>query len=243
MTWIQNLLSSEYIVLEYALRLFLTLLVGGAIGLERERSNQAAGLRTHILISLGASVLMILSMSMAAGPDGSSPNEALTLGRGGDPGRIAAQVVSGIGFIGAGTIMRFGGNVRGLTTAASIWIAAALGLTIGGGLYFVAATGTLITLFALTFLSKVERRMFPDRAYKTLEVNIRDTKITTDVVLPILRKHDIHVSNIDVTQALEKQTVKMKFLVKIADTTDIRALYEDLNTIEQVYQVKLEQPS
>ncbi len=243
MSWFQELLNSEQFVLEYALRLFLTLLVGGAIGLERERSNQAAGLRTHILISLGAAVLMILSMSMAAGPDGAGDAQALTLGRGGDPGRIAAQVVSGIGFIGAGTIMRFGGSVRGLTTAASIWIAAALGLTIGGGLYFVAATGTLITLFALTFLSKVERRMFPDRAFKTLEVNIRDTKITTDVVLPILRKHGIHVSNIDVTQALEKQTVKMKFLVKIADTTNIQALYEDLNTIEQVYQVKLEQPS
>ena len=224
--------------LEYSLRLVLTLLVGGAIGLERERSNQAAGLRTHILISLGACSLMILSSSMAQNGGG----DGLIAVRGGDPGRIAAQVVSGIGFIGAGTIMRFGGSVRGLTTAASIWIVAALGLVIGGGLYVIAGVATVIVLFTLTILNRFERRMFPDRAYKVLEINVRGTRITTDAVLPILRKHRIHVSNIDVAQALEKQTVKMKFLIKIADETDLRGLYEDLNTIEQVYQVKLEQP-
>lgn len=224
--------------LEYSLRLVLTLLVGGAIGLERERSNQAAGLRTHILIGLGACSLMILSSSMAQNGTG----DGLFAVRGGDPGRIAAQVVSGIGFIGAGTIMRFGGSVRGLTTAASIWIVAALGLVIGGGLYVIAGVATVIVLFTLTVLNRLERRMFPDRAFKVLEVNVRGTRITTDAVLPILRKHRIRISNIDVAQALEKQTVKMKFLVKIGDDTDLRGLYEDLNTIEQVYQVKLEQP-
>ena len=243
MDWIVDFVGSEPAALEYMLRLVLTLLVGGAIGLERERSNQAAGLRTHILIAIGSTTLMILSMSMAQTEGVPEPTGALALGRGGDPGRIAAQVVSGIGFIGAGTIMRFGGSVRGLTTAASIWIVAALGLAIGGGLYFVAAVGTVITLFTLTVLNRLERRLFPDRYYKVLEVNVRDTRIPTDIVLPIFRKHGIHVSNIDVTQALEKQTVKMKFLVKISETTDLRKLYEELNTVEQVYQVKLERPS
>ena len=243
MDWIVDVGGWGEAALEYTVRLILTLVVGGAIGLERERSNQPAGLRTHILIAIGSSMLMMLSMEMAQTGGAPEATGALVLGRGGDPGRIAAQVVSGIGFIGAGTIMRFGGSVRGLTTAASIWIVAALGLVIGGGLYFVAAGGAIITLFTLTVLNRLERRLFPDRTYKVLEVNVRGTTIPTDIVLPIFRKHGIHVSNIDVTQALEKQTVKMKFLVKIAESTDLRKLYDELKTVEQVYQVKLEQPT
>ncbi len=243
MDWIVDVGGWGEAALEYTVRLILTLVVGGAIGLERERSNQPAGLRTHILIAIGSSMLMMLSMEMAQTGGAPEATGALVLGRGGDPGRIAAQVVSGIGFIGAGTIMRFGGSVRGLTTAASIWIVAALGLVIGGGLYFVAAGGAIITLFTLTVLNRLERRLFPDRTYKVLEVNVRGTTIPTDIVLPIFRKHGIHVSNIDVTPALEKQTVKMKFLVKIAESTDLRKLYDELKTVEQVYQVKLEQPT
>ena len=242
MDWLLDLVRAERVTLEYSLRLLLSLVVGGVIGLERERSNQAAGLRTHVLISLGSSLIMIVSLTMVAA---GVPPEGVAAGtlRGGDPGRIAAQVVSGVGFIGAGTIMRFGGSVRGLTTAASIWIAAALGLSIGGGLYFVSAVGTAIALFTLTTLNRVEKRMFPDRTYKMLEVNVRDKRISTDAIIPILRKHRIQVSNVDVTQAIEKQTVKMRFLVKIAEDTDLRALYDEINEIDNVYQVKLEQPS
>ena len=243
MDWLLDLVRAERVTLEYSLRLLLSLVVGGVIGLERERSNQAAGLRTHVLISLGSSLIMIVSLTMvAAGAPPEGAGATVTL-RGGDPGRIAAQVVSGVGFIGAGTIMRFGGSVRGLTTAASIWIAAALGLSIGGGLYFVSAVGTAIALFTLTTLNRVEKRMFPDRTYKMLEVNVRDKRISTDAIIPILRKHRIQVSNVDVTQAIEKQTVKMRFLVKIAEDTDLRALYDEINEIDNVYQVKLEQPS
>ncbi|TVR61859.1 MAG: MgtC/SapB family protein [Spirochaetaceae bacterium] len=215
--------------LEHLLQLALSLIAGGAIGLERERSNQPAGLRTHILIALGATLLMQLSRYIALPPTG------------GDPGRIAAQVVSGIGFLGAGAILRFGGNVKGLTTAASIWIVAALGLVIGGGLYLLATAATLLVLFTLTTLNQLEKRMFPDRSVKVLEVNLRDTRINTDTIVAILRRHGIHVSNIDVTQALEKKTVKMKFIVKIAEDTDLKALYDEINAVDTVYQVKLEQ--
>lgn len=229
MTWMTTVIPGAEFALEHLLQLALSLIAGGAIGLERERSNQPAGLRTHILIALGATLLMQLSRYIALPPTG------------GDPGRIAAQVVSGIGFLGAGAILRFGGNVKGLTTAASIWIVAALGLVIGGGLYLLATAATLLVLFTLTTLNQLEKRMFPDRSVKVLEVNLRDTRINTDTIVAILRRHGIHVSNIDVTQALEKKTVKMKFIVKIAEDTDLKALYDEINAVDTVYQVKLEQ--
>ena len=159
----------------------------------------------------------------------------------GDPGRIAAQVVSGIGFLGAGAIMRYGGNVKGLTTAASIWIVAALGLVVGGGLYVLAVVAGMLVLFTLVTLNRFEKRLFPDRNVKVLEVNLKDVRIKTETVLPILKKHGIHVTNIDVTQAIDKGTIKMKFLIRIERSADIRALYDDLNSLDSVYQVKLSQ--
>ncbi|NLN06375.1 MAG: MgtC/SapB family protein, partial [Firmicutes bacterium] len=104
---------------ELILRLFVSVLLGGLVGLERERHNRPAGLRTHILVCLGSALIMIVSFAGFSG----------TFGFSGDPARIAAQVVSGIGFLGAGTILRQGGFVRGLTTAASLWVVAAVGLS------------------------------------------------------------------------------------------------------------------
>jgi putative Mg2+ transporter-C (MgtC) family protein len=107
------------------LRLLLSFVVGMLIGLELEANHQPAGLRTHILISIGSTVVMLISIFIP---------QTFT-GFVGDPGRIAAQVVSGIGFLGAGAILKFGTDVKGLTTAASIWAMAAVGLAIGAGMY------------------------------------------------------------------------------------------------------------
>jgi len=106
------------------LRLVLGFLAGGLIGLERSSRRQVAGLRTHILIATGATLLMLLSIYIPQqfNPQGNN-----------DPGRIAAQVVSGIGFLGAGAIIRLGNSIRGLTTAASLWFVAAVGLAVGAG--------------------------------------------------------------------------------------------------------------
>lgn len=229
MAWLASVLPGSELALEHLVQLLMSLLIGGAIGLERERSNQPAGLRTHVLITLGATLLMQLSRYTAMPPVG------------GDPGRIAAQVVSGIGFLGAGAIMRYGGNVKGLTTAASIWIVAALGLVIGGGLYLLAFIAALLVLFTLITLNRFEKRLFPDRNLKILEVDLKDVQIRTEAVMTVLRAHGIHVSNVDVTQAIAKGTVKMKFLIRIQRSADLTTLYDDLNAIEAVTQVKLTQ--
>lgn len=139
--------------LEIGLRLLVATLLSGIIGLERERGERAAGLRTHALVGLGACLLMIVS---AFGfEDWHYSPGAL------DPSRIAAQVVSGIGFLGAGVIIfqRDGGVVRGLTTAASVWVVAAIGLAVGGGLYVTAVAATASALIILAGLKPLEQRV------------------------------------------------------------------------------------
>ncbi|HEX7171040.1 MAG TPA: MgtC/SapB family protein [Candidatus Limnocylindria bacterium] len=129
--------------LDLALRLTVGLVLGAIIGFERELSRQPAGFRTHSLVSLGAALFTVVS---AFGFSGSMV----------DPTRIAAQIVSGIGFIGAGTILQYRGHIRGLTTAASLWSVAAIGTAAGAGLYVVAVVGTLLILVILAILDRVE---------------------------------------------------------------------------------------
>jgi putative Mg2+ transporter-C (MgtC) family protein len=130
--------------LDLALRLTVGLILGALIGFERELHRQPAGFRTHSLVSLGAALFTVVS----------------AFGFGGDmvdPTRIAAQIVSGIGFIGAGTILQYRGHIRGLTTAASLWSVAAIGTAAGAGLYVVAVVGTVLILVILSVLDNVER--------------------------------------------------------------------------------------
>ncbi|GAK42737.1 MgtC/SapB family protein [Paenibacillus urinalis] len=139
---------SEWSIL---LRLLLAMLMGGLIGLERERSNHAAGFRTHILVCLGSSLIMILSV-YGFGDFVNEVNVRM------DPARLAAAVITGVGFLGAGTILFTGKSITGLTTAASIWVVAAIGLAVGAGFYFAAVISTLLVLLNLWVFNKVERR-------------------------------------------------------------------------------------
>ncbi|MCX5749389.1 MAG: MgtC/SapB family protein [Candidatus Saganbacteria bacterium] len=132
--------------LTICIQLLVSMVLGGAIGIIRERDKKAAGLRTHILVSVGSTLLMQLSVYMAFKYTGS------------DAGRIAAQVVTGIGFIGAGTIMQDKGLIRGLTTAASIWVASAIGLAVGCGFYLGAIFATLISLVAIELFRDIEKK-------------------------------------------------------------------------------------
>lgn len=146
------------------LRLFLATLAGGAIGLEREHAKRPAGFRTHILVSLGAALVALTAQAVAISFRGAANT---------DPTRMAAHVVSGIGFLGAGAIMREGVNVRGLTTAASIWVMATVGLAIGVGLYWHGLVATALAGLTLHYLSAVERR-FTRAQYRLLTITVQD---------------------------------------------------------------------
>jgi putative Mg2+ transporter-C (MgtC) family protein len=126
-------------------RLFLAAGLGAAIGVERELRQKAAGLRTNMLIALGSAVFTVVSIELAH--------------VGGTPDRIAAQIVTGIGFVGAGSILRSGRSVHGMTTAATIWVNASVGMAAGAGLYTIAVASTIIALVVLTVLPYAERHL------------------------------------------------------------------------------------
>ena len=132
----------EQLRLELLVQLLMAVILGGAVGLERELKGKPAGLRTTILITMGATLFTVLSYKIGSGT--------------GDPGRIAAQVLTGIGFIGAGTILQYRGSVRGLTTAASLWAVAAIGTAAGAGMLVMALVGTVLILVVLQLLDTVE---------------------------------------------------------------------------------------
>lgn len=140
--------------LVFMFRLLLAMLLGGIIGAERERKNRSAGFRTHILVTVGSCMFMIVSISMpmmiSTMPSGIVNNA--------DPGRIAAQVVSGIGFLGAGAILQDKGKVRGLTTAASLWVVSAIGLAVGAGMYVTAISTTFFLFLILSVFGKLEEK-------------------------------------------------------------------------------------
>ena len=139
-----------------AIRLLLSVVLGGLVGIERERKNSAAGLRTHILVCLGSCLIMLLSMyGFAAFAD--EPNVRL------DPARLAAQVITGVGFLGAGTILFTGKAITGLTTAASVWVVMAIGLAVGAGFYMPAGLAAVLVLLTLWGLNIVEKRYVKHR--------------------------------------------------------------------------------
>jgi putative Mg2+ transporter-C (MgtC) family protein len=138
--------------LDIVLRLIASCVFGGMVGYERQSHNKSAGLRTHILVSLGSCLVMILSININIGITGSTNWDAT---------RLAAQVISGIGFLGAGSIManRQGFTVSGLTTAVSLWVMAAIGLATGSGYWIAASATTLLVYVTLTLLSRIEKRI------------------------------------------------------------------------------------
>lgn len=156
-------------------RIFLALILGGLVGLEREFTQKSAGLRTHLLVTLGATIFTLVSLSdfyygLSSLPF--SPEEDNRLVR--DPSRVAAQIVTGIGFIGGGAVLRHGFAIRGLTTAASLWSMASIGMLVGIGQYRLAIVATILVFLVLFTIGKVERHFFRKnvRTFNRLKVHL-----------------------------------------------------------------------
>lgn len=144
----------------FLVRILVAAALGGILGIERELKDQPAGFRTHMLVAMGACLFTVVGafgfQAFTGGTDTHRIQADLT--------RVASQVVVGIGFLGGGTILRYGGNIRGLTTAASLWVTAAIGLTVAMGYYFVATATSLVAVFTLAALKPIERAFFGGKA-------------------------------------------------------------------------------
>lgn len=187
---------------EFIIRVCIAALLGAVLGLEREIHGRPAGLRTHFLVSMGAAVFMMLSPYVAK----------MTPEIIGDPGRIAAQIVSGIGFLGAGAIVKEGVSIRGLTTAASLWVAAAIGMTTGVGSYKGAIVVSGLALIALELLPHIET-IFKKHSYWVLEVIIPLEASVSDI-LDAVKKHKGRVLQCDQDRDYENDTLKITLLIR-----------------------------
>ncbi len=181
-------------------RVLVAAAFGGVLGLERDMHGRAAGLRTHLLVSTGAALFMILSTHVSTFGVVFSPGFNLQT----DPGRIAAQVVTGIGFLGAGVIIKEGISVRGLTTAACLWIAAAIGMTSGAGLYIIAGATTLVALFALVVLRRLEV-LYKRDIYRDLEITVPN-EVKIDRLIETVKDREVMIISLSLDRDYEAQT-------------------------------------
>lgn len=177
---------STFFNAEFIIRLFMAIVLGFALGLERELTNKYAGLRTHILVCLGACIFTLLSIyAFPTFATGDNVDVAQATGIR-DTSRVAAQIVTGIGFIGAGTVLRNGPMVFGLTTAATLWIAASIGMACGAGIFDVAIIATVLSVAVLTLIRIFEKQILPSsgklvrRCKMTVYLNINDVKTVYD---------------------------------------------------------------
>lgn len=209
------------------LRIGLSLVLGGIIGFERERDSQPAGLRTHMILVVGACLAMMLSINIA--------NAAGT-----DPTRLAAQVISGIGFLGAGAILRFGFNVKGLTTATTLWTMAIVGLAIGVGYYAIASITTLVLMIVLSVLDIVEKRFVRINVIRSVTVEVHDRKgVVRDVRQTLARIAD-QVITFSIQKSLKSNSLRLEIVARFNRTEKLENMVEQLSEIEGVKGFKIE---
>ncbi len=213
-------------------RLVISAILGGIVGLERGSGDRPAGFRTHILVCTGSALIMLVSMY---GFDGFNA-EPLEIPKNRDSARIAAQVVSGIGFLGAGTIMHEGVTVRGLTTAASLWMVSAIGLASGSGMYLIALAATVITMITLVTFHDVEKRFAgKSRSARQYIRVVADNKPgTITEVTSYLSMNGIKVKTLNVKNTSDKNRIILEIYLKVNKDVDTSQIISGIQSVEGV---------
>ncbi|MCM3611801.1 MgtC/SapB family protein [Planococcus sp. MERTA32b] len=228
-----DFLPADYMVV--TVRLLMAAVLSGIIGIERETKKQPAGLRTHLLVGTGACLMMILSVT---GFDNyintvSGPLQF-------DPSRIPSYVISGIGFLGAGTIIVNRGSVKGLATAASIWVAAGLGLVIGIGMYYVAVLSTLIVIGTLYVLGEVERKYISKHKQKQIIIIAEDQEEMFANLSGLFINNDLEVTDFQIEEVdaySEKQVSKYIFSLNEGKVQNEMELVKEIQKLGGVAKV------
>ncbi|HEX6987848.1 MAG TPA: MgtC/SapB family protein [Bacillota bacterium] len=215
---------------EQGLRLLLAAVLAGLIGWERETLRRPAGLRTHVLVAVGSALVMLVSQGVFL------QYYRLTQA---DPARIAAQVVSGIGFLGAGTILREGATVRGLTTAASLWVAAAIGLAVGAGAMLGALVTTGVTLAALVLLGRLERRARLKEQQRLLRLRVEDQPGQLAEVVTPLAHHQVNIRHVEMSPGPRSGEVDIELVIEMPRGLDPLRLSAALGRVPGVLRLEL----
>lgn len=211
---------------EIILRLVLSTALGGVIGFEREVGNRPAGLRTHILVSVGATLIMLVSKYSFEGST--------------DPARLAAQVVSGIGFLGAGTILRTGDTVQGLTTSASLWVCAGIGLAIGSGFYLGAVVSVILVLLSLIILVHVEKVIFIKKR-KSFKIVAHERAGLIGDIGTFFGEYNLIIKKIDINPLDdEKASVEINFVVDVKSTEKLGTIVDLMYNIDGIRKISLD---
>lgn len=213
-----------------AVRLAISFLLGAVIGVERQFRRRDAGMRTFTLICMGSTAAMLVSIWIPQTyPDFLN----------GDPGRIAAQVLTGIGFLGAGAIIQSHGSVRGLTTAACIWVMAVIGLCVGAGMYLTAGITTLCTLFVLISLERLEKRMYLNGVNKILTVACSTSTPDGDAIRKILEDNNIFITSISYEHNYDKDNTVINYKVNVKSKSSHTRLFAAIRSLGYVSQIRL----
>ncbi len=208
--------------LELVLRLILAAIIGGFIGIEREVSNRPAGLRTHILVTVGSALITLVSKDAFGGM--------------GDPARIAAQIVTGIGFLGAGTIIKTGSSIKGLTTAASLWISAGIGIALGAGYYLGGLVTAGIVLLTLVNVGSFEKRLIK-RTYSTIEIFTKGRTGLLGEIGTVLGDYNVYIKDIRMLSIDEYENLEdlaFEITVKFTDSINLDHLFNSLYRIKNI---------
>ena len=206
-------------------------LFGSLVGFERELHGQPAGLRTHMILSVGAALAAILSISyslLISSPDLPS-----------DPGRIVAQVVSGVGFLGAGAILRFGVTVKGLTTASSLWTIAIIGIACGSGFYALAALTTAVVLVILTIINRIEKHFLPSYRSHTLKVALKDRPGIVNELKEMLIIHKVKIISLNAAMP-NKKTLKLEMVILKPSDLGMDKVINIVNSMEETQSMEID---
>jgi putative Mg2+ transporter-C (MgtC) family protein len=205
--------------LELLVRLLIAAALGGIIGVERERGSRAAGLRTNILVSSGSALIMLVSLY--------GFNDFYMTR---DPARIAAQVVSGIGFLGAGTIIHEGANVKGLTTAATLWVVSAIGLTIGCGMIFVGVGATIITLITLTVFRSLEQKssFLAARRKMNLFIVVNDKTLGLNNIIKYFNGSSINFNILKIMNEISENKSQIEVSISLRKKQELDSIIANL---------------
>lgn len=210
------------------LRMGLSLVLGGIIGFERERDSQPAGLRTHMILVVGACLTMILSINIAV----------LTGSE--EPARMAAQVVSGIGFLGAGAILRYGFNVKGLTTATTLWTMAIVGMAVGMGYYLVATITTVVIMAVLSALEILEKKFVRVNIIRNIIVDVHDRKGIIREVRKTIGQIADQLLDFSVQKSVKNKHLRIEIAARFNRSEKIENMVEQISAIDGVRALKIE---